>query len=91
MAMPGSGLKATQQAVVPPEMQGRYFNINQSVFSATGPLALIMTGPLADVFGVRPLCFAATAGVLLIALLRRFVPSIYYMEDHPEVGRSADE
>ena len=91
MAMHVSGLRATQQAVVAPEMQGRYFTINQSVFSATGPLALILTGPLADVFGVRPLWFAATAGVLLIALLRRFVPGIYYLEDHPDAGRSADE
>ena len=78
-----------QQTVVAPEMQGRFFTLNQSIFSAMGPLALIAAAPLADRFGVRPFWLACAAGGLVIVLIRRFVPAIYTMEDRPDVGRSA--
>jgi DHA3 family macrolide efflux protein-like MFS transporter len=87
-----SGLKAAQQTVVAPEMQGRFFTINQSLFSAMGPLALAFASPLADTFGVRPFWFAATAGALAIALIRRLTPAIYAIEeclDHERTKVSA--
>jgi DHA3 family macrolide efflux protein-like MFS transporter len=80
VAVHSSGLRAAQQAVVAPEMQGRFFAINQSLFSAMGPLALSVAAPLADVFGVRPFWFVATGGALVIALVRRLTPAIYAIE-----------
>ena len=84
-----AGLRAMQQAVVAPEMQGRYFALERSVVVAMAPIALAIAGPLADIFGVRPVWFVATAGVLVIALIRRFTRDVYYIEDQPAVERSA--
>jgi len=91
LAMHTSGIRAAQQTVVAPEMQGRFFTLNESIFSAMGPLALIAAAPLADRFGVRPFWFACAAGGLVIVLIRRFVSAIYYIEDRPDVGHSEEE
>ena len=82
------GIRATQQTVTRPEMQGRFFSLNQSIFCAMAPLALAVMGPLVDAWGARPLWFVGAAITLLIALLRRFVPVIYHIEDRPDVGQS---
>ena len=76
---------------VAPDMQGRFFTLNQSILSAMGPLALVAAAPRADRFGVRPFWFACAAGGLVIVLIRRFVPAIYYLEDQPDVAHSAGE
>ena len=85
------GIRATQQTVTRPEMQGRFFSLNQSVFRAMAPLALVVMGPLVDSWGARPLWFVGAAITLVIALLRRFVPVIYSIEDQPDVGHSEEE
>jgi len=82
------GIRATQQTVTRPEMQGRFFSLNQSIFRAMAPLALAVMGPLVDAWGARPLWFVGAAITLLIALLRRFVPVIYYIEDCPDLEQS---
>ena len=84
VALSCSGTRAALQIVVAPEMQGRFWTIRHSLLTAVGPLVLAVAGPLADRFGVRPFWFACAAGGLVIALIRRFVPAIYYMEDHPD-------
>jgi DHA3 family macrolide efflux protein-like MFS transporter len=86
-----AGLRATQQIVVRPEMQGRFFAVTSSVFTAMTPLALAITSPLVDLWGVRPLWFVAVAAMLTVALIRRFAPAVYYIEDRPDVGHSEDE
>jgi zinc transporter ZupT len=68
-------------------MQVRFHAINESVFNAMGPLALAGAAPLAERFSVRPFGFACAAGALLIALIRRFTPAIYFIEDRPDVVR----
>ena len=55
-----------------------------------GPLALTIAAPLADAFGVRPFWFAATAGALLIALIRRLTPAIYAIEGRLDRERPAE-
>jgi hypothetical protein len=85
-----SGLRATQQSVVRPEMQGRFFAVTQSVLRAMAPIALAVTGYMVDAWGTRPLWFFGAAVILAIALIRRFVPAIYYIEDHPDAGHPAD-
>ena len=78
------GMRAAQQSVVAPEMQGRYFALNHSLYAALGPISLAIAAPLVERWGVRPLWFVAAAMAALVALLRRFVPSIYYLEDQVE-------
>jgi hypothetical protein len=41
---------------------------------------LTVAAPLAEAFGVHPFWFATTAVELVVVLLRRFVPAIYYIE-----------
>ena len=80
-SMAGGGQRAVQQSVVAPEMQGRYFALNNSLRSILGPISLAITAPLVDRWGVRPLWFAIAAIGTLVTLVRRFVPSIYHLED----------
>jgi DHA3 family macrolide efflux protein-like MFS transporter len=86
-----AGGRATMQTVVRSEMQARFFSVNQSVNRVMVPLALALTGPLVDLWGVRPLWYVGAAIILAIALVRRFVPAVYYIEDRPDVGHSAEE
>jgi DHA3 family macrolide efflux protein-like MFS transporter len=83
LAAHGSGMRATQQTVVRPEMQGRFFAVTQSVLRAMGPLTLAITSPLVDLWGPRPFWFFGAAIILAIALIRRLVPAIYHIEDQP--------
>jgi DHA3 family macrolide efflux protein-like MFS transporter len=83
-----AGLRATQQIVVRPEVQGRVFAVSQSIFTAMAPLALAIASPLVDLWGVRPLWFVNTVIVLAVALIRRFVPAVYFIEDHLDVEHS---
>jgi zinc transporter ZupT len=89
-ALHSSGLKAAQQTVVAPEMQGRFFTINESLFTAMGPLSLAIAAPLADRFGVRPFWLVAAAGGLVIALIRRLTPAIYAIEGRLGGERTAE-
>jgi DHA3 family macrolide efflux protein-like MFS transporter len=81
-----SGLRATQQTVVAPQVQGRYFALHNSVFTALSPVALAISAPIVDNFGVRPLWIAATVGALSIALIRRLTPAVYEIEAQPVVS-----
>jgi len=75
-----SGLRATQQKVVAPEMQGRYFALHNSLFIALGPFALGISAPIVETFGVQPLWILATVGALAIGLVRRLTPAVYDIE-----------
>jgi len=86
-----AGARATQQTVVRPEMQGRFFAVFRSIITAMAPLVLWITGPLVDLWGARPLWFVGAAITLAIALIRRFTPTIYYIEDRPDVGYLEEE
>ena len=77
-------LRATFQTVVSPEVQGRFFALNNSTVTAMAPLALVVAGPLADRFGVRLFWFVSTAGAFLIALIRVLTPAILYIEEQPD-------
>ena len=91
LSVRAAGRQAAEQTVVPPEMQGRFRGVNRSVNKAMGPVALALTAPLVDLWGVRALWYFVAAIILATALIRRFVPAIYYIEDQPDVRRSADE
>ena len=73
--------QAICQSLVAPEMQGRFFTLNDSVHQLMAPLGLGISGPLADAFGVRVWFVLAALSCLAVALVRALIPSVLYIED----------
>ena len=71
------------QSAVPPEMQGRVFSLQNSLFWAMGPLGLAILGSLADVTGVQAPFLMRGVVSLLVALLWALAPSVRTLEDGP--------
>ncbi len=68
------------QIYVPPELQGRVFNLLLSALSVMAPVGLALGGPLADAYGV-PIIFIITGiGCMGIALIWLLNPSIMHLE-----------
>ena len=84
-----TGSRATQQSTVAPEMQGRFFAVRFSAFTALTPISLAIAGPIADAFGVRLFWFLMPIVSLISAAIWRFVPEIYHIEDRAHEKRSA--
>jgi DHA3 family macrolide efflux protein-like MFS transporter len=76
-------LKALLQSTVPPEMQGRVFSTQNSLFWAMGPLGLAILGPLGDVIGAQTLFLLSGVIFLLVALTWALVPGVRQIEDGP--------
>jgi DHA3 family macrolide efflux protein-like MFS transporter len=76
-------LGAILQSVVPPEMQGRVFTAQESLFTAAAPLGLAILGPLGDLVGPRPLLVLSGAVVLLMLGIFVLTPSVRNLEDGP--------
>jgi len=73
------------QIHVPPDLQGRVFNLLLSSLSLMAPVGLALGGPLADAYGV-PIIFVITGiGCMGIALIWLLNPSIMQLESegHP--------
>jgi DHA3 family macrolide efflux protein-like MFS transporter len=79
------------QSSTPPEMQGRLFTVLMSVISVMAPLGLVIGGPLADAFGVRLLFILGGAGMVLMALIWVFTPTVLDLEDHPRPKASEEQ
>jgi DHA3 family macrolide efflux protein-like MFS transporter len=73
--------RAIMQATVPPEMQGRVFSMQNSLFWAMGPLGLAAISPLADVTGVQSPFAMRGAVSLLVALIWALTPAVRNLED----------
>lgn len=84
-AMFFTSLKAVLQSMVPPEMQGRVFATQNSLFWAMGPLGLAVLGPLADVIGIQTLFLLSGAAFFLVALMWTLTPSVRNLESGPLV------
>ena len=82
-AMFFAALRAVLQSTVPPEMQGRVFSTQSSLFWGMGPLGLALLGPLAGVTGIQTLFYLSGAVFLLVALIWALTPSIRHVEDGP--------
>jgi len=76
-------LKAILQSTVPPEMQGRVFATQNSLFWGIGPLGLAILGSLGGVIGLRPLYLLAGAAFILVALTWALTPSVRNLEGGP--------
>ena len=82
-------LKAILQSTVPPEMQGRVFATQNSLFWAMGPLGLAILGPLADVIGIQTLFLLSGAAFFLVALTWTWTPSVRNLASGPLVVDAA--
>jgi len=86
----GGPRQAICQSLVPPEMQGRFFTLSDSVHQAMAPLGLGISGPLADAFGVRLWFLLAALSCIAVALVRALIPSVLYIEDRAETEAAAN-
>ena len=76
------------QTKVAPEMQGRVFTLLFSGASAMVPLSMLVSGPLADGFGVRLWFLIGAVGFILIGLSGFVVPvAMRIEEDAPPVEK----
>ena len=80
------GFMAIMQAVVAPEMQGRFFTVLMSMSSAMTPIGLLIAGPVADRFGVQLWYLVATVSILVMSAVMLLTPSIMRLEDHRAPG-----
>jgi DHA3 family macrolide efflux protein-like MFS transporter len=87
-ALTNGPFMALMQAAVAPEKQGRVFAVVASLCSAAYPLSLLVAGPLADVFGVRPWYVVGGLLTTAIGLGALFVPTIVAVEEN---GHTASE
>ncbi|MEZ4593774.1 MAG: MFS transporter [Chloroflexota bacterium] len=84
IAMVNGPVRAILQTAVTPEMQGRVMSLISSLATAMTPLGLMLAGPLADQFGVRPWFIVAGVATVLVGLSGFFIPALLTVED----GRS---
>jgi len=73
--------QAIQQAVVPPEIQGRVFTLARSGMDVMSPLGMVIAGPVADAMGVQGWYTLTGAVVALMAAGAFFVPALTDLED----------
>jgi DHA3 family macrolide efflux protein-like MFS transporter len=73
---------AIMQAVVAPEMQGRFFTVMISITQAMTPIGLLVAGPVADAVGVQVWFLFSTVGYLGISAMIICTPSFMNIEDH---------
>jgi DHA3 family macrolide efflux protein-like MFS transporter len=85
----GGPRQAICQSLVPPEMQGRFFTLSDSVHQAMAPLGLGISGPLADAFGVRIWFLLAAFSCIAVALVRALIPSVLFIEERAETEAGA--
>jgi DHA3 family macrolide efflux protein-like MFS transporter len=84
-------ITAILQAIVEPSMQGRVFTLVGSASAAMMPLGLAVSGPLADVIGVRT-CFVIGGLITLLAgVAAFFVPAVVNIEEDREKHAPAGE
>jgi DHA3 family macrolide efflux protein-like MFS transporter len=65
LALPNLLFQVALQTEIPPDVQGRVFGTISSLVSLTNPLAFLVSGGLADLFG--PVTTSVGAGLMLIA------------------------
>lgn len=79
MAMINIAAFSLLQTRVPPRQQGRTFSLLTSVSAGATPFTLVVTGPLTDLLGLRPIFWAAGFLLFLLgagAFLERTLPNV---------------
>ncbi|MEE8738206.1 MAG: MFS transporter [Bifidobacterium sp.] len=75
-AFPGTLPTAMVQQSFPPQELGRVFGVQMSLMNLSGPVGLVIAGPVADRIGVQWMFVVAGVGALLCAALIAAVPSV---------------
>jgi DHA3 family macrolide efflux protein-like MFS transporter len=79
--------QAVQQAVVPPEMQGRVFTLARSGMDVMSPLGMAIAGPIADVMGIQG-WYLVTGGVMVtMGVSAFFLPALMRLEENRTKNR----
>jgi MFS family permease len=68
------------QQRVAPHIQGRVFGVQTSLFYASGPIGMFVTGVSVDVFGVRPVYIAAVSILIVFQLFIMFLPDLHDLD-----------
>lgn len=74
---------AIMQAVVAPEMQGRFFTVLGTMSQGMAPIGLLIAGPVADAFGVQFWFLIGTVGLIVMSVILFLTPALRNLEDHP--------
>ena len=80
---------ATLQASIAPDMQGRVFAFIFSAAMLVSPLALIVAGPFADMFGIQLWFLIAGTSCVLMGVFGFFLPDVMQMERRTGDGQLA--
>jgi len=76
-----SSVRALDQAIVPPEMQGRIFGLSLAIVMAMTPIGLAVAGPVSDTIGVRPWFVIGGLVTAALGMGSFFIPAIIRIED----------
>jgi DHA3 family macrolide efflux protein-like MFS transporter len=77
---------AGMQAIVPPQMQGRFFTLVISASAAMSPLGLAIAGPVSDALSIQAwFVFAGVASTLMGAAMFS-IPAVMQIEDKRVTG-----
>jgi MFS family permease len=68
------------QQRVAPHIQGRVFGVQASLFYASGPIGMFVTGVSVDAFGVRPVYIAAVSILIVFQLFIMFLPDLHDLD-----------
>ena len=78
------------QSTIPPEKQGRVMSIVITIATAVSPIAMIISGPLAEIMGIVPL-FVSAAAIDMIIVILIWVFSNVAKIDYDELALSNTE
>ncbi len=73
--------QAVQQAIVPPEMQGRVFTLARSGMDVMSPLGMAIAGPVADGLGVQGWYLLTGGALVVMAVGAFFIPTLMRLEE----------
>jgi MFS family permease len=68
------------QQRVAPHIQGRVFGVQTSLFYASGPIGMFVTGVSVDAFGVQPVYIAAVSILIIFQLFIMFLPDLHDLD-----------
>lgn len=68
------------QQRVAPHIQGRVFGVQTSLFYASGPIGMFVTGVSVDAFGVRPVYITAVSILIVFQLFIMFLPDLHDLD-----------
>lgn len=82
IAAPFYGVQnAIFQETIKPEYLGRVFSLLTSAASFAMPLGLLISGPLAEKFGVEKWFVICGVGIIIVALTAFLLPSLRKIDD----------